>query len=212
MHQLIAHSHHRIIDYVALKSMLSDYRYPRAKITSLLKSGDLIRVKKGLYVLGRHLSSEPYTLEVLANLIYGPSYTSLEYALAFYGMIPEHVKLITSVTCQRDKYFDTPVGRFSYRYLNIKKYPVGVVPVRYQNGQSFLMATPEKALADKVVLASKGLVIDHVDDVMSFLTEDLRIDVEMLRHLHMNHLREIAQIYSHSNFNKIVSAIASCQE
>jgi predicted transcriptional regulator of viral defense system len=74
-------------DYVALKNALSQYSNIRAKITSLLKSGELIRVKKGLYVFGPTEAKEPYSKEILANLIYGPSYISLDYALSLYGIV-----------------------------------------------------------------------------------------------------------------------------
>src|SRR5262245_31791812 len=105
------------IDYLLLTSLLKQYKRPRDKITQLLKSGALIRVKKGLYIFGSRYAKKPYILETLANLIYGPSYISLEYALAFYGMIPERVEVLTSVTNKRDKIFKTPVGLFTYRYL-----------------------------------------------------------------------------------------------
>src|SRR5436190_9717139 len=85
-----------IIDYTFLISVLSNYASPRDKITAWLKSGDLIRVKKGLYVFGKDVALTPFSHEVLANLIYGPSAISLSYALAFYGLIPERVTTVTS--------------------------------------------------------------------------------------------------------------------
>lgn len=77
------------VDYLFMKYALQDYAQPRAKITMLLRSKQLIRVKKGLYVLDGKNPHKPFVKETLANLIYGPSYISLEYALAFYGFIPE---------------------------------------------------------------------------------------------------------------------------
>lgn len=61
------------IDYQFLLPLLAKYAYPRDKISSWLKAGDLIRVKKGLYVFGKDAALHPYSKEVLANLIYGPS-------------------------------------------------------------------------------------------------------------------------------------------
>ncbi|MBF5059620.1 hypothetical protein [Candidatus Neptunochlamydia vexilliferae] len=66
-----------------------------------------------------------YSLEILANKIYGPSYVSLEYALAYYGMIPEHVVEVTSVTSKRKRLYNTPVGRFSYTPIPLSLYGVG---------------------------------------------------------------------------------------
>ena len=102
-------------DYQALMSALSQYASPRDKVTALLRSGVIIRIKKGLYIFGRDYRREPFCRELLANLIYGPSYVSLEYALSYYGMIPERVETITSITSGRARSFVTPVGQFTYR-------------------------------------------------------------------------------------------------
>lgn len=78
-------------DYQTLISLLSAYSNPAMKISGLLKAGDIIRVKKGLYVFGQRHRRRPYSLELLANLIYGPSMVSSNYMLAHYGLIPEAV-------------------------------------------------------------------------------------------------------------------------
>src|SRR5205085_9208942 len=98
------------IDYQFLLSLLLEYARPREKISAWLKSGELIRVKKGLYIFGPQVAQGPYSPEVLANLIYGPSAISLNYALSFYGLIPERVTTITSITNKRNKQFSTAVG------------------------------------------------------------------------------------------------------
>ncbi len=146
------------VDYLFIKYALRSYANPRAKITALLRSKELIRVKKGLYILDGKSPRKPYVKETLANLIYGPSYISLEYALAFYGFIPERVETLTSVTYKKDKLFKTPLGVFSYRYLNPVKYCVGITQIMYDSTHPILIATPEKALADKILLASPNLI------------------------------------------------------
>src|SRR5437870_3006083 len=83
------------IDYNFLISCLQDYSAPRDVITRLLDKKDIIRVKKGLYVFGENHRRRLIHLEVLANQIYGPSYVSREYALQYYGLIPEGVNEIT---------------------------------------------------------------------------------------------------------------------
>jgi predicted transcriptional regulator of viral defense system len=113
--------HFREIDYFQLKDALSAYANPHAKIRQLLANGALIRVKKGLYVLSEDYNNAPFSLTILANLIYGPSAISLEFALSYYGLIPEHAYTITSITPQRNKIFEAPVGCFTYRYLTMKK-------------------------------------------------------------------------------------------
>ena len=65
------------IDYAFLLSQLREYREPRKKIQAWLENGDLIRVKKGLYIFGPKVTRRPFCQEWLANLIYGPSAISL---------------------------------------------------------------------------------------------------------------------------------------
>mgnify|MGYP003983253749 FL=1 len=77
------------LTYAQVMSCLStSYAKPRDKLTQLLKKKVLIRIKQGLYVLGEFLRKDPLNKELLANLIYGPSYVSLEWALSYYGIIP----------------------------------------------------------------------------------------------------------------------------
>jgi predicted transcriptional regulator of viral defense system len=109
----------------------------------------LIRVKKGIYL--RTDSPVPYSKELLANLMYGPSYVSLEYALQFHGLIPEAVKTVTSVTTGRRKSFTTPVGRFEYEHLAPRYFSLGIDIVNLEEGgRAFFIASPEKALFDTI--------------------------------------------------------------
>jgi predicted transcriptional regulator of viral defense system len=145
------------VDYQFLINALQDYSSPRDKVSAWLKSGDLIRVKKGLYVFGKSVAHAPYSLEVLANLVYGPSAISLSYALSYYGLIPERVSAITSITNKRRKEFLTPVGNFIYYYLHPKKYSVGIEIQSTSANRQFLIAAPEKALCDQISIADKDL-------------------------------------------------------
>ena len=80
---------HEELDTLTLNSVLSGYSNPRDKISRLVKEKVLIRIKKGLYIFGPQFAEKPYSNEILANLLYGPSAISLEYALSYYGLIPE---------------------------------------------------------------------------------------------------------------------------
>ena len=64
-------------DYQTLLDGLKEYSRPRDKITDMLRKKMLIRVKKGIYVFGETYALGPFSREVLANMIYGPSYVSL---------------------------------------------------------------------------------------------------------------------------------------
>lgn len=196
------------LDYLLLKDSLKGYEFPRAKITTLLKNKTLIRVKKGLYVFGEAWAKKPMVKEVLANLIYGPSSISLEYALSFYGFIPERVETLTSITNKRDKVFDTPVGRFSYRYLHPDKYPIGITQITLAPTHSILMATPEKALADLLLLSPSKLSFKERPALEDFLLNDLRIDPAKLFTLDPQLLNAIALAYRNPNVTLLAHFIA----
>jgi hypothetical protein len=179
-------------DYVFLTSLFGDYARPRQEISRLLKSGAIVRVKKGLYVAPTD-SGAPYSKEILANLIYGPSYISLESALRIHRLIPERVDELTSVTCNRDKTFKTPVGIFSYRYLRPSLFALGVTQAEVGDSRHFLLATPEKALIDKVWFARKNI---GPNDLEEFLFDDLRIERTALRGLNFKRLSSISSAYN----------------
>lgn len=159
------------LDYLLLMESLRKYSRPRDKVSNLLKSSSLIRVKKGLYV--RNDRRDPYSREVLANLIFGPSYVSLEYALQYHGLIPEAVVLVTSVTTLKNKGFQTPIGDFEYRHLPERFFSPGIEWRPVDTRRGFLIASPEKALWDTLYLRTPHLQADQVE---SHLFENMRID------------------------------------
>lgn len=194
----------REIDYFQLKQALSAYANPHAKIRQLLATGALVRVKKGLYVLGDAYNDQPISLQVLANLIYGPSAISLDYALFYYGLIPEHVHAVTSITPQRNKHFETPVGHFYYRYLAFKKYVVGLTRVACDEVRHVIMASPEKALIDKIYF-DKSLVLTTSHDVKDYLFLDLRLEQDRVSALSLDAFTEIASVYQYGNVSVVLN-------
>ena len=178
-------------DYLLLTDLLKAYSYPRNKINSLLKKRIIIRVKKGLYLLSPEFGGVTDQF-MLANLIYGPSYISLDSALSFWNLIPERVETITSVTNKRNKYFKTPVGNFSYQYINDKIFYKGVM-IQEKSNSGYLIASKEKALCDKIA-SVKG--IETINDMDNYLKDDLRIDFNELDALDMDLLWDIANVYS----------------
>lgn len=183
-----------IFDYQILMDALRDLSAPRDKTTLLIREGVVIRVKKGLYVFGDKYRRYPYSKELLANLVYGPSYVSLDYALAYHGLIPERVEALTSVTPNRSRRFSTPVGLFIYRQVPARAYEMGMVRVEGEHGQAFLIASPEKALADKLV-SVRGAHVASIGEMGRFLEEDLRIDTGAIRSLSSEKIDEFAGRY-----------------
>ena len=163
----------------ALWPLLADYRRPNDKIASLLARGDLVQLRRGLYLLGTELRGGPVSLPLVANLLFGPSYVSLDFALGWHGLIPEGVVEVSSVTPRRTREYATPVGRFSYTHLSLVAYGMGVRMEKTPEGTSFLMASPEKALCDKVLL-TRNLNAVSVASMRAYLLEDLRMEPEAL--------------------------------
>ncbi len=181
-------------DYQALMGALADYARPRDKVTDLLARGVIVRVKKGLYIFGEKWRRKPYSREVLANLLYGPSCVSLDYALHYHGLIPERVEAVTSVTPKRASRFTTPLGLFLYSSVPEAGFAVGLGRVELEDGRAFLIATPEKALADKL-REGRGLGLRTQKECLGYLVEDLRIEEAALRELDAGVLDELAQHY-----------------
>jgi predicted transcriptional regulator of viral defense system len=181
-------------DYQVLMDVLRGYEHPRDKITALLRQGIIIRVKKGIYVFGEKYSRGHFSREVLANMIYGPSYVSLDYALHYYGLIPERVEAVTSVTCGRGRRFSTPVGLFIYRMIHLRAYQVGIDQVEIEGDRPFLIATPEKALADKIH-DDRGTGIRTQEEMKDYLLKNLRVDPESLAKLDADVFALIADRY-----------------
>ncbi len=178
-------------DYQKLMAEAQDQSHPRRFVGTLVKKGHILRIKKGLYAWSATVDPAPLSKEVLANLIYGPSYVSLEYALAFYGLIPERVEALTSVTVKKSNRFETPVGNFTYDHLHEATYSLGI-RLHVQSKQiSFLIATPEKALLD--VIALRSLSVGN--DLREFLEGDLRIDLEEFEKLDQSALKALAIHY-----------------
>jgi predicted transcriptional regulator of viral defense system len=162
-----------IFDYQMLSHHLREYKKPRDKITLLLKSQSIIRIKKGLYIFGPDTQRKPIPYEILANLIYHPSYISLEYALSKYGIIPERAYGITSVCLSRSKSVRTPVGIFAYKKRALSTYPIGITRVELPREGAYLIATREKALVD---LIAEQKTIKTVDEMKKYLYENMRME------------------------------------
>ena len=177
-------------DYPALMAALSGYANPRDRVTTFLRRGDIVRVKKGLYVFGEDLRRRPYSRELLANLVYGPSIVSLDSALSFHGLIPERVETMTSVTTKRPKAFDTPLGSFIYRQAPYGYFHFGMDRVE-EGDVAFLIANPERALADKI-RDDRRHRLRTQSDAARYLFDDLRIDREELVQLSASTLDRLA--------------------
>ncbi len=187
--------------------ILKDYKRPNDKISELVKSGDLVILKKGMYVTGNHTglpNPEPF---LIANHLWGPSYVSLESALSYWGLIPERVYEVNSVTMKLSKKYKTPVGRFSYRSMPSPYCSFGINRVTLLPGQSVLIATPEKALCDKIITTSR-LALRSPSQTFRFLLDDLRIDPEWLAKLNVKEIKSwVADAPKKSSLKMLVKTL-----
>ncbi|MBU0992439.1 MAG: hypothetical protein KJ737_08090 [Proteobacteria bacterium] len=189
-------------DYNLLLHALKDYKKPRDKIRGLIRGKDIIRVKKGLYVLGKDYN-KPYNKYVLANLIYGPSYITGQTALEFWHMIPERVELIISMTTKRKKKFETPVGSFSYLYCPKPAFNIGIKLENAGDGKNFLIASPEKALCD---IVANQTHIKAKKEMQEFL-ELMRLDSSFYENLNYSLLKEIETGYHRQSLKLLANCL-----
>lgn len=168
--------------------VLPEYNSQNDKINELVKAGDLIALRRGLYVPGPELDLPVPENFLIANHLRGPSYISMESALSYWGMIPERVYEISSVTTKTTKTYDTPLGRFSFRHLASPYYSFGITHTEVAPQQHVMIATREKALCDKIVLTS-GILLRSVAQTRDFLFEDLRMDEDNLQELNLAEIR-----------------------
>lgn len=196
------------IDAQTLINLLASYRRPRERILRMVKNKELIRLKNGFYLITNKITQGAYTIipyEQVANLLYGPSYVSLEWALSFYGMIPERVHLVTSITLGRNKEYHTSIGDFIYYSFPQNSYAIGVTQKACANSiGGFLMASPEKALADIVFKICKGL---DKEQLRLELLESKRIDESVFRQLNKALLRDIARSYKSKSVNNLINLV-----
>jgi hypothetical protein len=203
MHQILRFSETAYIEAQNLLPLLSHYSNPRDLLSRLVKKGELIRLKNGFFVIKEKIENAPVPYEQIANLLYGPSYVSFEWALSYYGMIPEGVYVVTSAAATYSKCFTTPLGTFDYISLNHSRYAIGI-DQRENSAGRFLIAKPEKALADLVHKKCKAL---NPKELLVDLLEGRRIEENHLKHLDKTLLAQIAEAYGSKIVNNLLFAV-----
>lgn len=174
------------------------------KISKLVKSGEIMRLKKGFYTFSQMYLQRPRDFITIANTLYAPSYVSFDYALSFYGMIPERVSEVTSATSKNPKLFETPIGRFSYKKISLEAYTIGVDWIYDEKEGGKFIATPEKALCDKIRY-DRGIGTLTQSQMLKYLQYDLRIDIT--QQLDAKLIEEIAIAYRSKNLKTLSEVI-----
>jgi len=124
--------------------------FDRNNLWRWTKKGLLIRLRKGLFTFPDYKGRSDWHL-YFANKIYRPSYISLHTALSFYGLIPEAVPHIISVTSLKTRSFVNPLGEYFYRSVK-ENLMFGIELKQTADGRALQIASPEKALLDLLYL------------------------------------------------------------
>jgi hypothetical protein len=151
-----------------------------------VRSGQLIRIKRGLYTLAERYRRRRLDLFEIAQKIYGPSYISLESALYYHGWIPEAVYTVTSACVKRSKEIKTPLGLFSFTHIPSNNFFAGVERISSSNG-IFLIASPWRALLDYIYVYKKDWV------GLKPVIESLRIDAVHFQNVDFRLLEEMKE-------------------
>lgn len=181
-----------------LEDELSTYANPRNKIGRMVASGALTPVRRGLYETSRSTPGH-----CPAQSVYGPSYLSFEYALAYHGLIPEQVRIYTSATCgkNRSKRYESPFGVFVYRDVPVAAFSRSVL-LRHEGDLPYWIASPEKALCDELY---KLPPVTNRSQLEALLLDDLRIDFENLAALDAKLVRDLAPRYRCRSVNQLAA-------
>ena len=176
----------------AIASLYPNISSVNRKVANLEKEGRIIRLKRGLYVVNPNESGKLLSLGLIGNVLYGPSYVSMLTALREYGLIPERVEVIESMTTHLTVSFENSVGRFEYHHCAKDYYSIGITQ-REEEGITYLIATPEKALCDYIVCTPR-LPLRFIKDAYIFLEEDLRLDMDAFMQMNVDVFRQCAAV------------------
>lgn len=183
-----------IITSSIAKNKFDSYSNKNTKLSREIRVGKLFKIVNGLYETDSNTPGY-----YLAGSIYGPSYISFEYALSFYGLIPERVNTITCATFdkKKKKQYNTNFGVFTYRDVPTSAYSEGIL-LRQEENYSYQIATPEKALCDKLYTLKP---LENYSNLENMLFNDLRIDETEFNKLNIKIIEKLSDLYHSTNIN-----------
>ncbi len=182
-----------------LISELPDYVNPKAKIGRMTEEGLLFPIIRGFYEDNADTPGH-----YLAGSIYGPSYISFEFALAYYGLIEKKTwPVITSAAYgkRKEKYHETVFGNFSYRDIPKKAFSKELV-LHCENGYSFVMASPEKALCDELYKVAPAA---NLKELRSLMFDEIGLGKRKINRLDPTVLTGLADLYGCRNLHLLKS-------
>lgn len=154
--------------------------FDRNNLTRWVKKGYLIRLRQGYFTFPEYSGKADFYLYV-ANQIYRPSYISLHTALSFYGLIPESVVQITSVTSLKTATFTNSMGEYSYKSMK-EGLMFGYQLKPITDNLTIRFATPEKAILDLLYLYPFYNSVQELEELRldeDYLSKELNKDLLM---------------------------------
>lgn len=190
-----------LVSFDALAQQFAGYTDVKGKIRREVQGGRLVQVARGLYETDAHADGK-----YLAGAIYGPSYLSFDYALSVHALIPEAVYAYTSATFRKGKTkrYENAFGTFLYRDVPAAVYSLGV-EIRVEGEYSYQIASPEKALCDKLYSLSP---VYSVRALKELLFDDLRIDEAAFFALQKDDISQLAPLYRATNLKLLAKFMA----
>ena len=189
-----------IVTTSMLKEQYSDYANPIDKIKREADKGSIIRLNRGLYETNPNI--EPH---LLASVILSPSYLSFEYALSYYGLIPERVYEITSASLlvHKNKTFVNKIGRYTYSDIPPSAFSEGLIYME-ENGYGYRIASKEKAICDCLY---KWRTVHNIEELKELLFVDKRIYEEEFETCDFELLLRLASLYHRKNLDLLIKYI-----
>src|SRR3989344_8919342 len=192
----------KVVAYPYFRSNIFKHLVPnpallRRQIVDWVKKNYIIELKRGVYTLNSNDRQVSLTPLFLSQALYSPSYISLESALSYYQMIPERIEAITAVTTKKTFRLYNQLGHFIYRHIKTSCF-TGFIEQKDEFGNSFLIATPEKALLDFFYYKTHG---------MRNITQDLfeeSFRLQNLDQLNFKNLKAMALLF---NQKKIIQCV-----
>ena len=189
-----------VITTSILRNQYNGYSNPLDKIKRDAESGVIFRLTRGIYETNRNI--DPC---FLASSILSPSYLSFDWALSYYGLIPEKVVAITSASLniRKNKTFSNVFGRFEYSDIPSNVFSEGLTYL--ENGDYIVkIATKEKAICDSL---SKWRVVSNISELKELLFIDKRIDEEEFTKSDFRLMSRLASLYHKTNLDLLVKFI-----
>lgn len=189
-----------IVTTSMLKEKYHDYANPLDKIKIDADKGLLFRLTNGIYETNKNV--DPC---LLASSILSPSYLSFDWALSFYGMIPEKVFSITSATLgnRKNKTFENHFGRYEYSDIPVRAFSEGLTYL--ESGEYIVkIATKEKVLCDALC---KWRVTKSIKELRELLFIDKRIDEDEFATCDFKLMKRLASLYNKTNLKLLFKLI-----